>query len=131
QRGITVNTVSPGWTEDSILNSLPEPAQAAIRDWHLQGWTPMQRLGTPEHVGSVIALLCQPEAAWITGQLIVADGGASLMNSEMPPAMQLASQQPPVPVLQPTPDCPRQILITRPGAGCERAGVLKRSRSWD
>jgi len=90
QRGITVNTVSPGWTEDTILNSLPEPAQAAIRDWHLQGWTPMKRLGTPADVGNVIALLCQPEAAWITGQLIVADGGASLMNSEMPPALQLA-----------------------------------------
>jgi NAD(P)-dependent dehydrogenase (short-subunit alcohol dehydrogenase family) len=50
----------------------------------------MKRLGTPADVGNVIALLCQPEAAWITGQLIVADGGASLMNSEMPPALQLA-----------------------------------------
>ena len=88
RRGITVNALSPGWTEDSVLNSLPEPAQAAIRDWHLQGWTPMGRLGTPADVGNVIALLCQAEAAWITGQLIVADGGASLMNSEIPPALQ-------------------------------------------
>jgi len=83
-------TLAHGYEGDSILNSLPEPAQAAIRDWHLQGWTPMKRLGTPADVGNVIALLCQPEAAWITGQLIVADGGASLMNSEMPPALQLA-----------------------------------------
>jgi NAD(P)-dependent dehydrogenase (short-subunit alcohol dehydrogenase family) len=38
--GITVNAVSPGWTEDSVLNSLPAAAQTAIREWHLQGWTP-------------------------------------------------------------------------------------------
>jgi enoyl-[acyl-carrier protein] reductase III len=89
RRGITVNAVSPGWTEDSVLNSLPPEAQTAIREWHLQGWTPMGRLGTPEDVGNAIALLCRPEAAWITGQLIAADGGASLMNPEMPPALQL------------------------------------------
>lgn len=89
QRGITVNSVSPGWTEDSVLNSLPPAAQTAIRDWHTQGWTPMRRLGTPEDIGNVVALLCQEEAGWITGQLIVADGGASLMNSEVPPALQL------------------------------------------
>jgi len=89
RRGITVNAVSPGWTEDSVLNSLPAAAQTAIREWHLQGWTPMGRLGTPADVGNVVALLCQAEAAWITGQLIVADGGASLMNPEMPAALQL------------------------------------------
>lgn len=43
RRGITVNAVSPGWTEDSVLNSLPAAAQTAIREWHLQGWTPMGR----------------------------------------------------------------------------------------
>jgi len=89
RRGITVNAVSPGWTEDSVLNSLPAAAQTAIREWHLQGWTPMGRLGTPEDVGNVIALLCQAEAGWITGQVIVADGGASLMNPEVPPALQI------------------------------------------
>jgi NAD(P)-dependent dehydrogenase (short-subunit alcohol dehydrogenase family) len=89
QRGITVNSVSPGWTEDSVLNSLPPDAQTAIRDWHTAGWTPMRRLGTPEDIGNVVALLCREEAGWITGQLIVADGGASLMNSEVPAALQL------------------------------------------
>src|SRR5690349_9121387 len=62
RRGITVNALSPGWTEDSILNSLPEQAQVAIRDWHRQGWTPMGRLGTPADVGNVVVLLCRPEA---------------------------------------------------------------------
>jgi NAD(P)-dependent dehydrogenase (short-subunit alcohol dehydrogenase family) len=88
-QGITVNAVSPGWTEDSVLNSLPDAAQTAIRDWHRRGWTPMKRLGTPADIGNAVALLCGEEAGWITGQVIVADGGASLMNPEVPPELQL------------------------------------------
>jgi enoyl-[acyl-carrier protein] reductase III len=89
QRGITVNAISPGWTEDSVLNTLPSAAQELIRSWHLRGWTPMRRLGTPADVGNVAALLCSEEAGWITGQVIFADGGASLMNPEIPPEIQL------------------------------------------
>jgi enoyl-[acyl-carrier protein] reductase III len=88
-RGITVNAVSPGWTEDSVLNSLPEAAQGLIREWHARGWTPLRRLGTPADIGNVVALLCADEASWITGQVICADGGASLMNAEVPPEIQL------------------------------------------
>jgi NAD(P)-dependent dehydrogenase (short-subunit alcohol dehydrogenase family) len=89
KRGITVNAISPGWTEDSVLNSLPQQAQDLIRNWHARGWTPMERLGTPEDVGNVVALFCSEEAGWITGQVIYADGGASLMNPEVPPEIQL------------------------------------------
>jgi enoyl-[acyl-carrier-protein] reductase (NADH) len=48
------------------------------------GW-----LGMPEDVGNVASLLCSEQADWITGQLIYADGGASLMNPEVPPEIQL------------------------------------------
>src|SRR6266436_5246256 len=89
KRGITVNAISPGWTEDSVLNSLPEQVQELIRDWHVRGWTPMGRLGTPEDIGNVATLLCSEQAEWITGQVIYADGGASLMNPEVPPEIQL------------------------------------------
>ncbi|MGH9390922.1 MAG: SDR family oxidoreductase [Vicinamibacteria bacterium] len=89
KRGITVNAISPGWTEDSVLNTLPPGAQALIRNWHVRGWTPMGRLGTPEDVGNVVALFCSKEAGWITGQVIYADGGASLMNPGVPPEIQL------------------------------------------
>jgi enoyl-[acyl-carrier protein] reductase III len=89
RRRITVNAVSPGWTEDSVLNSLPPEAQDLIRAWHRQGWTPMRRLGTPADIGNVVTLLCLEEAAWITGQTIFADGGASLMNPEVPTELQL------------------------------------------
>jgi enoyl-[acyl-carrier protein] reductase III len=88
-RGITVNAISPGWTEDSVLNSLPEPVQDLLRKWHGAGWTPMRRLGTPADIGNVAALLCSDEAGWITGQVINADGGASLMNPEVASEIQL------------------------------------------
>ena len=89
KRGITVNAISPGWTEDSVLNTLPQQAQDLIRNWHARGWTPMGRLGTPKDVGNAVALFCSEEAAWITGQVIYADGGASLMNPEVPTEIQL------------------------------------------
>jgi NAD(P)-dependent dehydrogenase (short-subunit alcohol dehydrogenase family) len=89
KRGITVNAISPGWTEDSVLNTLPEQAQNLIRNWHKKGWTPMGRLGTPEDIGNVATLMCSEQAAWITGQVICADGGSSLMNPEVPPEIQI------------------------------------------
>jgi NAD(P)-dependent dehydrogenase (short-subunit alcohol dehydrogenase family) len=89
KRGITVNAISPGWTEDSVLNTLPTQAQDLIRNWHTRGWTPMGRLGTPEDIGNVVALFSSPQSGWITGQVIYADGGASLMNPEVPTEIQI------------------------------------------
>ncbi len=90
-RGITVNTISPGWIEDSVLNALPAPVTQMIRDHHQKdGWTPMRRLGTPADIGDAVTLLCSKEAGFITGQLLAVDGGASLMD----PALPLAIQQP-------------------------------------
>jgi NAD(P)-dependent dehydrogenase (short-subunit alcohol dehydrogenase family) len=83
-RGITVNTISPGWVEDSVLNSLPEAFQTGLREWQERGWTPMGRLGTPADIGNAVSLICSEEADWITGQLIEVDGGASLVNSHLP-----------------------------------------------
>src|SRR5213596_1192894 len=90
KRGITVNAISPGWTENSVLNTLPPQAQDLIRNWHVRGWTPIGRLGTPEDVGNVVTLFCSEQASWITGQVVYADGGASLMNPEVPSEIQLA-----------------------------------------
>jgi NAD(P)-dependent dehydrogenase (short-subunit alcohol dehydrogenase family) len=83
-RGITVNSISPGWVEDSVLNSLPEVFQTGLREWQERGWTPMRRLGTPADIGNAVALICSQEAGWITGQLIEADGGASLVDGHLP-----------------------------------------------
>jgi len=83
-RGITVNTISPGWVEDSVLNSLPDEFQNGLRNWQESGWTPMGRLGTPADIGNAVAMICSEEAAWITGQLIDVDGGASLVDAHLP-----------------------------------------------
>ena len=83
-RGITVNSVSPGLTDDSVLNGLPDPVVQTARAWHASGWTPMGRMGTPADIGNAVALLCSPDSGWITGQLIYADGGASLVDTLMP-----------------------------------------------
>ena len=83
-RGITVNSVSPGLTDDSVLQSFGDVAVDVARKWHGSGWTPMGRMGTPADIGNVVALLSSPEASWITGQLIYADGGASLVDTLLP-----------------------------------------------
>jgi enoyl-[acyl-carrier protein] reductase III len=83
-RGLTVNAVSPGLTEDSVLNGLPDEVVDASRNWHISGWTPMGRMGTPADIGNVVALLCSEQAGWITGQTIHADGGGSLMDTAFP-----------------------------------------------
>lgn len=88
-RGITVNAISPGWIEDSVLNSLPQPVTDTIRKWHQEGWTPMRRLGTPADVGNAVALLCSDQASWITGQTVEVDGGAALMDAHLPLEVQL------------------------------------------
>jgi NAD(P)-dependent dehydrogenase (short-subunit alcohol dehydrogenase family) len=93
-RGITVNAISPGWVDDSVLNTLPEPVVQMIRDYHEKGWTPMRRLGTPADVGNTVALFCAKEAGWITGQVITADGGMGLMDSALPLAIQQPELQP-------------------------------------
>ena len=87
-RGITVNAVSPGVIDDSVINSLPTAAYQAIKDWHQQGWSPMKRMGTPADIGNTVTMLCAEEAGFITGQTLYADGGASVMFSEMPLAIQ-------------------------------------------
>lgn len=88
RRGVTVNAVCAGLTDDSVLNQLPSDAEQAILGWMRSGWTPMGRPGTPADIGGAVAALCGADAAWITGQTIVADGGASLMSPEVPLAFQ-------------------------------------------
>jgi NAD(P)-dependent dehydrogenase (short-subunit alcohol dehydrogenase family) len=88
QRGITVNCVSPGACDDSVLSGLPPEVFKMIKDWHESGWTPMRRLGTPADVGNAVVLLCSEQANFITGQLLHVDGGGSSMTPDFPLAIQ-------------------------------------------
>src|SRR5260221_11203311 len=89
KRGITVNSISPGWIDDTVLKTLPDEVQTLIRNWHTRGWTPMGRLGTPEDIGNAVSLFSSDKAQWITGQTIYVDGGASLMNAGVPTEIQI------------------------------------------
>jgi enoyl-[acyl-carrier protein] reductase III len=84
KRGITVNVISPGATEDSVVGRLPTEVFQAIKAWHESGWTPMGRMGKPADVGNAVLLLCMDEASFITGQTLHADGGASIMDPVFP-----------------------------------------------
>lgn len=66
-RGITVNTVAPGFTDTGILT---EP----YRQMGMQ-LSPFKRLGTPEDIAEVVAFLVSEQARWVTGQTIQAGGG--------------------------------------------------------
>ncbi len=71
-RRITVNTVSPGFTETDMFASLPHLADLAPK------LTPLGRAGKPEEVAAVVAWLCSEDARWITGQNIQAGGGLTM-----------------------------------------------------
>ena len=69
KNNITVNAIAPGW--------IATDSQTKFEILHGDA-TPMGRSGTPEEVASAIAWLCSPGASYITGQLIVVDGGNSI-----------------------------------------------------
>jgi enoyl-[acyl-carrier protein] reductase III len=77
-RNISVNAVSPGLVETDALNffaslSDPNTIPNAIAN------TPAGRLVQPDDVASVVAFLCSPAAAMIRGQVIIVDGGYTLI----------------------------------------------------
>ncbi|MGB5281439.1 MAG: SDR family oxidoreductase, partial [Arenicellales bacterium] len=69
-KGITVNTVSPGYIATEMVMAVPE----AIRD-KIIAQIPVGRLGRPEEIAAAIAYLVSDEAAFITGSDLSINGG--------------------------------------------------------
>ncbi|MGF6884572.1 NAD(P)-dependent dehydrogenase (short-subunit alcohol dehydrogenase family) [Nocardia sp. GAS34] len=70
---IRVNAVAPAVVKTQFASALYEG-----REEKLAATYPLKRLGVPEDIGSVVAFLLSADAAWITGQLLVIDGGITL-----------------------------------------------------
>ena len=70
--GINVNAVAPGTTETEMTRSSLSTDEGLA--WQLAR-IPMGRVGQPDDIAAVVLFLCSPEASYITGHTLVADGG--------------------------------------------------------
>lgn len=72
-RGVRVNAVAPGYIDTELTGVLPEEVRNAIL-----GNTPLGRLGEPEDVARAVRFLCSDEAAFVTGAVLLVDGGLGM-----------------------------------------------------
>ena len=72
-KGITVNSVVPGPTIPGMFENAPEVHKVSAA-----AQSPFNRIGTPDDIASVVSFLASQDAGWVTGQHIVANGGATI-----------------------------------------------------
>lgn len=72
-QGVTVNCVSPGLTETSLIGDIPEKLQLMVARQ-----TPLRRLATPQDVASAVVHLASEEAGFITGHTLKVNGGLAM-----------------------------------------------------
>ena len=73
-QGITANTIAPGIIRTAMTSAITDYAPDIAKE------IPMLRFGEPEDIASLTAFLASREAGYLTGELIVVDGGLSLAN---------------------------------------------------
>ncbi len=72
-RGVRVNAIAPGYIETRLTDVLPEEIKQKMLDA-----TSLGRFGQPEDIARVARFLCSDESAFITGQVLVVDGGMGM-----------------------------------------------------
>jgi 3-oxoacyl-[acyl-carrier protein] reductase len=72
-RGVRANVVAPGYVRTRLTDALPEEAREAML-----ANTPLGRLGDPEDVAGAVRFLCSDEALFITGEVLLVDGGLGM-----------------------------------------------------
>jgi 3-oxoacyl-[acyl-carrier protein] reductase len=72
-RGVRANVVAPGYITTQLTDVIPEEARAKMLDL-----TPLGRLGEPENVAGAVRFLCSDEASFITGGVLLVDGGLGM-----------------------------------------------------
>lgn len=73
-RGITVNTVSPGFITTAMTDKLTDDQKAAIL-----GQVPAGRMGEADEIGAAVLYLASPEAAYVTGTTLHVNGGMAML----------------------------------------------------
>jgi len=71
RKGVTVNTISPGYIGTKMVTAIPKD----VLDGKILPQIPISRLGKPEEVAGLIIYLCSDEAAFVTGANIAINGG--------------------------------------------------------
>jgi acetoacetyl-CoA reductase len=71
RKGVTVNTISPGYIGTKMVLAIPKE----VLDSKIIPQIPLGRLGKPEEVAGLVAYLCSEEAAFVTGANIAINGG--------------------------------------------------------
>ncbi|GGM97905.1 SDR family oxidoreductase [Streptomyces fuscichromogenes] len=74
--GIRVNAVAPGLVKTRFAEVLYRDKEDAVVEAY-----PLKRLGVPEDIGDTVSFLLSSDASWLTGQLVVVDGGVSLAGA--------------------------------------------------
>ncbi|MBX3645768.1 MAG: SDR family oxidoreductase [Rubrivivax sp.] len=82
--GIRVNAVAPGTIATELARAAVLTSEEASA--RIMSRTPMRRLGEPEEVAEAVAFLLSDAASYITGEIVVVDGGRMALNYTMPPA---------------------------------------------
>ncbi len=72
-RGVRANAVAPGYIQTALTDVLTEDVRQAIL-----ANTPLGRLGTPEDVAGAVRFLCSDEASFVTGEVLLVDGGLGM-----------------------------------------------------
>ena len=72
-RNVRANVVAPGYVKTQLTDVLPEEATAAMLEN-----TPLGRLGEPEDIAGAVRFLCSDEASFITGEVLLVDGGLGM-----------------------------------------------------
>ena len=72
-RNVRANVVAPGYVKTQLTDVLPEEATKAML-----ANTPLGRLGEPQDVAGAVRFLCSDEAAFITGEVLLVDGGLGM-----------------------------------------------------
>jgi 3-oxoacyl-[acyl-carrier protein] reductase len=72
-RGVRANVVAPGYINTRLTDVLPEEAREAML-----ANTPLGKLGDPEDVAGAVRFLCSDEASFITGEVLLVDGGLGM-----------------------------------------------------